>query len=50
LTEDMSVRGEVPREDVARVLAASLGNDATVGKTFVVVAGETPVAEAVAAL
>jgi uncharacterized protein YbjT (DUF2867 family) len=50
VTTDMSVRGEVPREDVARVLAASIGNDGTIGKTFVVVAGETPVDDAVAAL
>jgi uncharacterized protein YbjT (DUF2867 family) len=50
LTEDMSARGPIPREDVARVLAASLGNDATIGKTFVAIAGETPVDEAIAAL
>jgi uncharacterized protein YbjT (DUF2867 family) len=50
LSEDMSVRGSIPREDVARVLAASLGNDATIGKTFVAVAGDTRVDEAVAAL
>jgi uncharacterized protein YbjT (DUF2867 family) len=50
LTEDMSVRGSVPREDVARVLAATLGHDGTIGKTFVVVAGETPVDDAIASL
>jgi uncharacterized protein YbjT (DUF2867 family) len=50
LSEDMSVRGSIPREDVARVLTASLGNDGTIGKTFVAVAGETPVDEAIAAL
>jgi nucleoside-diphosphate-sugar epimerase len=50
LTTDMSVRGEVPREDVARVLAASLGDPSSIHKTFVVVSGETPVDEAVAAL
>jgi uncharacterized protein YbjT (DUF2867 family) len=49
-TTDMSVRGEIPREDVARVLAAALGDPGTIGKTFVVVSGETPVDEAVAAL
>jgi uncharacterized protein YbjT (DUF2867 family) len=48
VSEDMSVRGEVPREDVARVLAAVLGDPGTVGKTFVVVGGDTPVDEAVA--
>ena len=50
VTTDMSVRGEVPREDVARVLAATLGEPGTIGKTFVVVGGETPVDEALAAL
>jgi uncharacterized protein YbjT (DUF2867 family) len=50
LSEDMSTRGEVPREDVARVLAAVLGEPGTIGKTFVLVSGETPVAEAVASL
>jgi uncharacterized protein YbjT (DUF2867 family) len=50
VTTDMSVRGDVPREDVARVLAAVLGNPATIGKTFVVVSGDTPVDEAVASL
>jgi uncharacterized protein YbjT (DUF2867 family) len=50
ITTDMSVRGDVPRQDVARVLAASLGDPGTIGKTFVVVGGETPVDEAVAAL
>ena len=50
VTTDMSVRGEIPREDVARVLAAALGDPDTIGKTFVVVSGETPVDEAVAAL
>jgi uncharacterized protein YbjT (DUF2867 family) len=50
VTEDMSARGDIPREDVARVLAASLGNDGTIGKTFVAIGGETPVDEAIAQL
>jgi uncharacterized protein YbjT (DUF2867 family) len=50
VTTDMSVRGDVPRQDVARVLAASLGDPGTIGKTFVVIGGDTPVDEAVAAL
>jgi len=50
VTTDMSVRGEVPREDVARVLAVALGDPGTIRKTFVVVGGDTPVDEAVAAL
>lgn len=41
---------EVAREDVAAVLAAVLGADNTIGKTFVVVQGDTPVEEAVAAI
>jgi uncharacterized protein YbjT (DUF2867 family) len=49
-TTDMSVRGDVPREDVARVLAAVLGDPGSIGKTFVLVGGDTPVDEAVAAL
>ena len=50
VSEDGSTRGEVPREDVARVLAAVLGEPGTIGKTFVVVAGETAVDQAVASL
>ncbi|MDQ4071921.1 MAG: NAD(P)H-binding protein, partial [Actinomycetota bacterium] len=43
-------RDEVARDDVAAVLAAALVADNTIGKTFVVVRGETPVEEAVAAI
>jgi uncharacterized protein YbjT (DUF2867 family) len=50
VTTDMSARGPVPREDVARVIAAVLGDPGSVGKTFVLIGGETPVDEAVAAL
>jgi uncharacterized protein YbjT (DUF2867 family) len=46
VTTDMSVRDRVPRDDVAAVLAASLEQDETIGKTFVVVGGGTPIAEA----
>jgi uncharacterized protein YbjT (DUF2867 family) len=49
VTTDMGARGPVPRRDVARVLAAALGDPTTIGKTFVVIGGETPVDEAVAA-
>jgi uncharacterized protein YbjT (DUF2867 family) len=38
--------GMIPREDVAAVVVACLGNDATIGKTFEVVAGKQPVADA----
>jgi uncharacterized protein YbjT (DUF2867 family) len=50
LTSDMSARGAIAREDVARVIAASLGDPGSVGKTFVAIGGDTPVDEAVAAL
>jgi uncharacterized protein YbjT (DUF2867 family) len=44
-------RGEISREDVAAVLLAVLdAGDATAGKTFNVIAGETPIEEAVRAL
>jgi uncharacterized protein YbjT (DUF2867 family) len=43
-------RAQVPREDVAATLAAVLDADNAIGKTFVVVSGDTPVDEAVRAL
>jgi nucleoside-diphosphate-sugar epimerase len=43
-------RGEIPRADVAAVLAAVLGADNTTGRAFDVVGGEEPVVEAVAEL
>lgn len=43
-------RAEIPRADVAAVLAAVLEADNTIGKTFNVVSGEVPVARAVAGL
>jgi uncharacterized protein YbjT (DUF2867 family) len=43
-------RGEVDRADVAAVLAAALHHDNTIGKTFELACGQTPVAEAVASL
>jgi uncharacterized protein YbjT (DUF2867 family) len=43
-------RAEIPRDDVAAVLAAALAAGNTIGKTFVVVSGETPVHEAVRSL
>ena len=43
-------RGEVSRDDVAGVLLAVLVADNTIGKDFDLVAGDTPVAEAVASL
>jgi uncharacterized protein YbjT (DUF2867 family) len=43
-------RGSVTRDDVAAVLAACLDEPRTVGKTFVLLQGETPIAEALASL
>jgi uncharacterized protein YbjT (DUF2867 family) len=42
-------RGEIPRDDVAAVLAACLREPGTIGRTFDVVSGETPVDDAVGA-
>jgi uncharacterized protein YbjT (DUF2867 family) len=42
-------RGEVSRSDVAAVLAASLAEPATIGKTFELVAGDEPIETALAA-
>jgi uncharacterized protein YbjT (DUF2867 family) len=42
--------GEVSRADVAAVLAAVLHHDNTIGKTFELRSGETPIAKAVAGL
>jgi uncharacterized protein YbjT (DUF2867 family) len=43
-------RGEVPRADVAAVLAAALHEDHTAGKTFDLLAGDSPVEDALRAL
>ncbi len=43
-------RGEIPREDVAAVMATCLEDDRSIGATFELLSGETPVADAVAAL
>ncbi|CEI83189.1 putative sugar epimerase YhfK [Oceanobacillus oncorhynchi] len=40
-------RGEVPREDIAKVIYTSLKNDTTIGKRFRAVAGQTAVEEAI---
>lgn len=42
--------GEIPRADVAAVLAAVLGGSSTVGKTFDVVSGATPIERAVSSI
>ncbi len=43
-------RGEIPREDVASVLAEVLDTPATAGHSFDLVAGETPIRDAVEAV
>jgi uncharacterized protein YbjT (DUF2867 family) len=43
-------RGQVPRDDVAAVLVAVLDSPSTIGRTVDLVGGDTPVAEAVAAI
>jgi uncharacterized protein YbjT (DUF2867 family) len=47
---DSIERGEIPRDDVAATLVAVLDEPGTVGVTLEVVSGETPIAEAIAAL
>lgn len=47
---DLGRRGEITRDDTAAVLLATLETDSTIGKTFEVVGGETPVDEAVRSL
>jgi uncharacterized protein YbjT (DUF2867 family) len=43
-------RGDIPREDVAAVLLAVLETPSSIGKTFELVSGDTPVEEAVRGL
>ncbi len=47
---DDTGHGSIPREDVAAVLLAVLDTPGTGGQTFEVVSGDTPIADAVAAL
>jgi uncharacterized protein YbjT (DUF2867 family) len=47
---DSTGPGSIPRADVAAVLVAVLDEPRTAGRTFDVISGETPIAEAVAAL
>lgn len=44
--EKLDRRGEIPREDVARTFAAALEDENTYHKTFDILAGETPIHEA----
>lgn len=43
-------RGQVPRDDVAAVLAAVLDSPSTIGRTADLIGGDTPIGEAVAAI
>lgn len=43
-------RGQIPRADVAAVLAAVLSEPAAIGKTFELISGQTEIPDAVAAL
>lgn len=44
---DQTLRGDIPREDVAAVLLAVLDTPGTAGQTFEVISGDTPIADAV---
>jgi nucleoside-diphosphate-sugar epimerase len=44
---EQALRGNIPREDVAAVLLAVLDTPTTAGQTFEVIAGDTPIADAV---
>jgi uncharacterized protein YbjT (DUF2867 family) len=50
LAERLGRRGSIPREDVAAVLVAVLDAPNTIGTTFEVLSGSTPIDEAVQAL
>jgi uncharacterized protein YbjT (DUF2867 family) len=50
VTTELGGRGPVPRDDVAAVLAAVLATPSTVGTTFELFAGDTPIPEALADL
>ncbi|MEW9676864.1 SDR family oxidoreductase [Lentibacillus sp. L22] len=43
-------RGQIPREDVASTIVASLENDQTIGKAFDMIGGETPIEDALKTL
>ena len=48
--EDLGRYGQIPRDDVAATLLACLDEPATIRKAFDLLAGETPIADALAAL
>jgi hypothetical protein len=48
--ERLGRRGSITRADTAAVLLAALDTPSTIGRTFEVLEGKTPIAQAVAAL
>lgn len=48
--EDLGRRGEVPREDVARAIVATLETESTSGKTFELLSGDVSIKEALDSL
>jgi nucleoside-diphosphate-sugar epimerase len=44
---DQTLRGNIPREDVAAVLLAVLDTPGTAGQTFELISGDTPIDEAI---
>ncbi len=50
ISESLGRRGEITREDTARVFVVALESENTIGATFEVLAGETPTREAVTSL
>jgi len=45
---NLGERGQIPRADVAAVMAGCLLDDATIGATFSLISGDTPIADALA--
>jgi uncharacterized protein YbjT (DUF2867 family) len=50
VSTELGNRGPIPRDDVAAVLAAVLQSPSTIGVTFELFTGDTPIADALAAL
>jgi hypothetical protein len=50
LAEKLHHSGTISREDVAQVMVSSLEKPNTIGKTFDILNGETPIAQALDAL
>ena len=50
VAEELEQSGAIPRDDVAATLAACLDADNTIGKSFDLIGGRTPIPEALAAL